>query len=246
VEYSLNHLEDIFKRTVPPSEVAGIIVEPVQGEGGYIVPPKEFHRGLKDICEKHGILYIADEVQAGMGRTGKMFASDHFGVKPDIITMAKGIASGMPLGAVISSEKVMNWVPGAHASTFGGNPVSCRAALATIDLLEKKYIANAASQGKYIMTELAKMMKRHKNIGDIRGLGLMIGVEMVKDRTSKDAAPKLRDAIVDEAFKRGLLLLGCGPNSIRFSPPLIISREEAKQALKIYEEAVTASEKKRL
>ena len=236
----LDQLENkVFKTTVPPNEVAAIIVEPIQGEGGYIVPPPEFHRGLKSIAERHGILYIADEVQTGMGRTGKMFASEHSGVTPDIVCLAKGIASGMPLGAIVASEQVMDWPPGSHASTFGGNPVSCAAALETIALLEEDLIDNAANVGSYLLGLLRDLAARHPLMGDVRGKGLMIGVELVRDPRTKEPAIAERNAIVQECFQKGLLLLGCGVSGIRFCPPLVIDADDAETAVSIFEEVLS-------
>jgi 4-aminobutyrate aminotransferase len=235
---SIEQLENLFKRTVPPDEVAAIFVEPIQGEGGYIVPPAQFHLRLKQIAEKHGILLVADEVQAGMGRTGEMFAMQHFGVEPDIICLAKGIATGLPLGAIIARGELMNWPPGSHASTFGGNPVSCVAALETIALLEEELIENARQVGSYLLQTLRELMADHTLIGDVRGLGLMIGMELVRDRTSKERAAKERDELVDRCFYKGLLLLGCGENTVRFCPPLVISRDEADTAVEIVAEVL--------
>jgi len=235
---SLNQLEDLFKRTVAPQEVAGIIVEPIQGEGGYIVPPPEFHRELRQLCDQHGILYIADEVQSGMGRTGKMFALEHFGVVPDVICLAKGIASGMPLGAIIAKTQIMDWGPGSHASTFGGNPVSCVAALETIHLLEAGLMENARVVGQHLKGRLLELAARHRLIGDVRGLGLMIGVELVRDRTTKEHASTERDEIVQLCFRRGLLLLGCGSSTLRFCPPLVITKEQADVAVGILDEVL--------
>jgi 4-aminobutyrate aminotransferase len=237
---TLNQLEDLFRRTVPPNEVAGIIVEPIQGEGGYIVPPPEFHRELKALAEKHGILYIVDEVQSGMGRTGKMFAMEHFGVVPDIICLAKGIASGLPLGAIIARADLMDWGPGSHASTFGGNPISCVAALTTIELLEESLMANARDVGGYLMQRLNELKDKHTLIGDVRGLGLMVGVELVKNRETKEHASAERDAVVQACFRRGLLMLGCGSSTLRFCPPLVVTREEVDTAVKIIDEVLQA------
>lgn len=239
---ALNQLEDLFHRTVPAEEVAGIFVEPIQGEGGYIVPPAEFHRELKAIAEKHGILYIADEVQTGMGRTGKMFAIEHWGVTPDIVCLAKGIASGMPLGAIVAREEIMDWGPGAHASTFGGNPISCVAALETIHLLEEGLTKNAADVGSYLLRELRELQKRHPLVGDVRGMGLMVGMELVRDRTTLEPAAKERDAVVQAAFERGLLLLGCGQNTIRFCPPLVVTHEQIDTAVGILDEVLSGLE----
>ncbi len=235
---SMHQLEDLFKRTVAPQEVAAIIVEPIQGEGGYIVPPPEFHRELRSLCDQHGILLVVDEVQSGMGRTGKMFAMEHFGVVPDIVCLAKGIASGMPLGAIIARADIMDWGPGSHASTFGGNPVSCVAALETIKLLEDELIANARSVGDHLKGRLNELMAKHKLIGDVRGLGLMIGVELVRDRGTKEPASTERDEIVQTCFRKGLLLLGCGVNTLRFCPPLVVTKEQCDVAVAILDEVL--------
>jgi 4-aminobutyrate aminotransferase len=229
---------DLFKKTVSPDDVAAIIVEPIQGEGGYIVPPPDFHQRLKALAERHGILYIVDEIQTGMGRTGKMFAIEHWGVQPDIICLAKGIASGMPLGAIVAGAHIMDWPPGSHASTFGGNPVSCRAALETIALLEEGLMENAAEMGRLMLERLTELKNQHELIGDVRGMGLMIGVELVKDRATKERAVEARDRVIQACFRRGLLLLGCGENTLRFSPPLLITREEVETALSIVDEAL--------
>jgi 4-aminobutyrate aminotransferase len=230
--------ETLFRTTMPPDEVAAIFVEPIQGEGGYIVPPQEFHKELYRIAKKYNILYVADEVQSGMGRTGKMFAMEHYGVAPDILVLAKGIASGMPLGATIASAQIMDWEAGSHASTFGGNPVSCQAALTTIRLLEKGLMANAAAQGDRMINRLKELQKVYECMGDVRGKGLMIGVEFVKDRETKERAGDWRNFIVKKAFERGLLLLGCGDNSIRFCPALTVTEEEVDVCLSIFEECV--------
>jgi len=230
----------MFGTTVDPQEIAAVIVEPVQGEGGYVVPHPGFLGRLRDLTREHGILLIADEVQCGMGRTGRFFASEHFGLEPDIVTVAKGIASGMPLGALIARADVMQWNDGGHGSTFGGNPVSVAAALATLRLLENGLVDNAAQVGGHLMGALRSRLGSNEVIGDIRGLGLMIGVEVVKDRARKEPAPELRERILEEAFRRGLLLLGCGKNTIRLSPPLVIDREDAEIAASILAEAVAA------
>jgi 4-aminobutyrate aminotransferase len=226
----------LFKKTVPPDEVAAIIVEPVQGEGGYVVPPPGWLQKLRDLTNRHGILLIADEVQAGMGRTGKMFACEHWNVEPDIITAAKGIASGLPLGAMIARADLMDWEPGSHANTFGGNPLACMAALETLKLLENKLLKNATTVGEYFKIKLNELARRFPLIGDVRGLGLMLGVELVKDLTTRIPAPQQRDQIITQAFKRGLLLLGCGESSIRFSPPLIVTKQNVDVAVDILEE----------
>jgi 4-aminobutyrate aminotransferase len=232
----LNQLEDLFKRTVAPQEVAGIIVEPIQGEGGYIVPPPEFHRELRKLCDKHGILMIVDEVQSGMGRTGKMFAMQHWDVVPDIVCLAKGIASGMPLGAIIARANIMDWGPGSHASTFGGNPVSCVAALETIKLLEEELIENSRTVGTYLKDKLGDLKTKRRLIGDVRGLGLMIGVELIRDCTTKEPANTERDEIVQSCFRHGLLMLGCGVSTLRFCPPLVVTKEHCDTAVEILDE----------
>jgi 4-aminobutyrate aminotransferase len=235
----VSELEDrLFKTILPAEEVAAIIVEPVQGEGGYLVPPAEFHQELRRVADKYGILLIHDEIQCGMGRTGRMFASEHFGITPDIVTLAKGIASGLPLAATIARADVMNWPPGSHASTFGGNPVSIAAALTTIELLEQGLIQNAARMGAYMMDRMADWPHRFKYVGDVRGLGLMIGVEMVRDQQTKERAPDLRDRLEFLAFERGLLILGCGPNSIRLCPPLVITKDQADFAIDTLEQCL--------
>jgi 4-aminobutyrate aminotransferase len=238
----LNWIENrLFKTTTPPEEVAAIVVEVVQGEGGYVPAPKEFLHGLRRICDEHGILLVADEVQSGMGRTGKMFASDHYDLKPDIICIAKGIGSGLPIGATVARADLMDWKPGAHASTFGGNPVCIAAALKTIELLERELIANSAEVGAYLQEGLRKLMQKHDCIGDVRGLGMMIGVEFVEDRIAMKAAPELRDRVEMACFERGLIILGAGFNTIRWSPPLILSHENVDVALEIFDEAIAAS-----
>lgn len=237
--YCVHWVEDtLFRTTMPPEEVAAIFVEPIQGEGGYIVPPLEFHKELYRIARKYNILYVTDEVQSGMGRTGKMFAMEHFGVAPDIVALAKGIASGMPLGATLARQEIMDWEAGSHASTFGGNPVSCQAALTTIQLLEESLLANAAVQGEGMIRKLRDMQKNYECMGDVRGKGLMIGVELVKDRTTKERASEWRNKLVRRAFEKGLLLLGCGENTLRFCPPLIVTEEDVDLCLTIFEEAL--------
>jgi 4-aminobutyrate aminotransferase len=203
-----------------------------------VVPPPEFHQKLYDLAKAFGILFVDDEVQSGMGRTGKMMAIEHWGVVPDIVALAKGIASGMPLGATVSQSEVMDWVPGSHASTFGGNPISCRAALTTIDLLEEGLIENAARIGAYMMDKLGELQRQFHLIGDVRGKGLMIGVELVRDRETKEKAIEERGKIIRACFEKGLLILGAGENVIRFSPPLIITQREADTGLTIFEEVL--------
>jgi len=235
----LSYLQnELFRRRVDPDEVAGIFIEPIQGEGGYLPAPAEFLQGLEKICRKHGILLVADEVQSGMGRTGKWWAVDHAGVEPDIICTAKGIASGMPLSAMIARASVMDWTPGAHASTFGGNPVCIAASLATLDLLERSYMANAASMGEWIMRRTADWTERHKIVGEVRGKGLMIGIEFVRDQKTKEKAPDLRNRIVELAFHKGLLILGSGDTTIRLCPPLMIDEEQAEFAVRTLDEII--------
>lgn len=232
----VSYLEDtLFKKTVPAEEVAAVVVEPIQGEGGMVMPPPGYHEMLRELTKRHKILLIVDEVQSGMGRTGRMFAIEHWGVEPDIIAVAKGIASGMPLGAIIARSELVDWGPGAHASTFGGNPVACAAALETIQLLEKKLIKNAAVVGEYLKGRLLELSKKYPLIGDVRGQGLMLGIEFVKNRDTKEPAVEERNKIVQKAFRRGLLLLGCGESGIRFTPALIVARKEVDVAMEILE-----------
>src|SRR5712691_3899745 len=239
---ALNWIENrLFKTTTPPEEVAAIVVEPVQGEGGYVPAPKGFMKGLRRICDEHGILLVFDEVQSGMGRTGKMFAADHYDAKADIVCIAKGIASGLPLCACVARADVVDWKPGAHASTFGGNPVAIAAALKTIELLERELVANAAEVGAYLKSGLEKLMSKHACIGDVRSMGFMLGVEFVKNRATKEPDAEVRDRVEMASFERGLVLLGAGPNSIRWSPPLILTQENADVALEIFDEAIAAS-----
>jgi 4-aminobutyrate aminotransferase len=235
----VNFIEDTLLKTIaPPSEVAAIVVEPIQGEGGYVVPPRIFFDELASLAKRHGILLVFDEVQSGCGRTGRMWAAEHFGAVPDIMAVAKGIASGLPLGATVARADLMTWPPGAHASTFGGNPVACQAALATIALLEDELIENAARMGEYMMGRLRSWPSRFPCVGDVRGLGLMIGVEFVRDQTTREKAPHLRDAIVDLAFQRGLLILGASDNVIRLCPPLVVNRDQCEFALNTLEECI--------
>ena len=239
---ALNWIEErLFKTTTPPDEVAGIVVEVVQGEGGYVPAPRNFLKGLRRICDQHGIMLIVDEVQSGMGRTGKMFASDHFDFKPDIVCIAKGIGSGLPIGACVARADLMDWKPGAHASTFGGNPVCIAAALKTIELLEGGLVQNSAVVGDYLKAELEKLKKKHDCIGDVRGMGLMLGVEFVTDKASNKPAPELRDKVEVACFERGLVILGAGTNTIRWSPPLILTKENVDVAIEIFDQAIAAS-----
>jgi 4-aminobutyrate aminotransferase len=235
--------EKLFKTILPPEEVAAIFVEPIQGEGGYVVAPDNFLRELRAICTRHGILLVVDEVQCGAGRTGKWWAIEHSGVEPDMVCMAKGIASGMPLGICMTRAEVMDWVPGSHASTFGGNPVSIAAALATMDILEREGIENAGRVGEFMLERLRGWTKTHPLVGEVRGRGLMIGIELVKDKATREPAVEARNRVETLAFERGLMLLGCGETSLRLAPPLIISKEEATVALDILEDALTVVEK---
>jgi 4-aminobutyrate aminotransferase len=237
------YIEDkLFKTILPPEEVAAIFIEPVQGEGGYVVAPDNFLRELRSICTRHGILLVADEVQSGAGRTGKWWAIEHSGVEPDIVCMAKGIASGMPLGICMSRAEIMSWVPGSHASTFGGNPLCIAAAQATIDVLEREGLANAARVGEQMLERLHGWKRTHPLVGDVRGRGLMIGIELVKDKATREPVPALRNRAATLAFERGLLILGCGETSLRLCPPLIVSEHEATVALDILEDALNAAE----
>jgi len=244
-EEILEQLENqIFKRLFDPTEVAGIIIEPIQGEGGYVPAPKFFLQELQRICRQHGIMLICDEVQSGMGRTGKMWAHEYAGIEPDILCSAKGIASGMPLGAIIARSSVMNWKPGAHGTTFGGNPVCLAAAIATLDLLEGGLVANAKKIGDYIFAKTADWTKKFRIVGDVRGRGLMIGIEIVRDQRTKERAADLRNAIVDMAFHKGLLILGAGENTLRLSPPLVVDEDQADFAVRTLEECMREGEKK--
>jgi 4-aminobutyrate aminotransferase len=233
----------LFKTILPPDEVAAIIVEPIQGEGGYIIPPPGFLDKLRRLCDKYGILLIFDEVQSGMGRTGKMWACDHVGVAPDILVSAKGIASGLPLGVTVARAELMDWGPGAHASTFGGNPVACAAALETIRLLEEKYIANSARVGEYIMGRIVDWPHKHKLVGHVRGRGLMIGIELVKSQETREPDGEARNRLLERAFELGLLVLGCGESTVRLMPPLMIDREQADCAIDILDRCITELER---
>ena len=238
-------IEDkLFKTILAPEEVAAIFVEPVQGEGGYVVAPTPFMQELRRICDRHGILLVVDEVQSGAGRTGKWWAVEHTGVQPDIVCSAKGIASGMPLGVMMSRADIMDWVPGSHASTFGGNPVCIASALATLDVIEKEgLLANATEVGNHMLKRMADWSSKHRLVGDVRGRGLMIGVEIVRDQKTKEYGADLRDRIVELAFERGILFLGCGPSTVRISPPLIVSKDEADVAIDVLEESIEIASK---
>jgi 4-aminobutyrate aminotransferase len=237
------YIEDqILVHLVSPDEVAAIVVEPIQGEGGYVVAPKQFLERLRAMTQKHGMLLVADEVQSGMGRSGKMFACEHFDIKPDIVAAAKGIASGLPLGVTAARADVMMWPPGAHASTFGGNPVSCAAALATVKLLRETLLKNSETVGAHMIQSLRALADKHPLIGDVRGKGLMIGVELVRDRQTKERATSERDAVVDAMFRRGVLILGAGRNVVRFAPPLVLTKPQSDSIVAIFDAALTEVE----
>src|SRR5215467_9866022 len=237
--------ERVFKTIMPPEECAAIFIEPIQGEGGYLPAPAEFMRELRRICDTHGILLVADEVQSGAGRSGKWWAIEHTGVEPDIVTIAKGIASGMPLGVTLARAEIMDWVPGSHASTFGGNPVCIEAALATMNVLEREGIANAERIGQHIMRRIRRWVDNHSMVGDVRGMGLMIGVEIVKEKQRRLQGHDERDRMVELAFERGVLFLGAGENSIRIAPPLIVTAEQADIAMDVLEECIGIVEKEK-
>jgi 4-aminobutyrate aminotransferase len=231
--------EKLFKTILAPEEVAAIFVEPVQGEGGYVVAPTIFMQELRRICDRHGIMLVMDEVQSGIGRTGKWWAVEHTGVQPDMVCMAKGIASGMPLGITMTRAEIMDWVPGSHASTFGGNPVCVAAALATLDVIEKEnLLEHSAEVGAHMMKRMADWPAKLRLVGDVRGRGLMIGVEIVKDKTTKEYGAAERDLIVEKAFEHGVLFLGCGPSTIRICPPLVVTKEQADVAMDVLEECI--------
>ena len=238
-------IEDkLFKTTLAPEEVAAIFVEPIQGEGGYVIAPTAFMQELHRICDRHGILLVVDEIQSGVGRTGKWWAVEHTGVQPDIVCMAKGIASGMPLGVTVSKAEIMDWVPGSHASTFGGNPVCIAAALATLDVIEReRLLDNATEVGNHMLKRMADWPKKYQIVGDVRGRGLMIGVEIVKDKHTKEHGAAERDRIVQLAFERGILFLGAGPSTVRICPPLVVTRDEADAAIEALEESISIVER---
>jgi 4-aminobutyrate aminotransferase len=236
----LAFIEDqILVHLISPDEVAAIVVEPIQGEGGYVVPPKQFLQRLRELTKQHGMLLVLDEVQSGMGRTGRMFAADHFDIKGDVVNIAKGIASGLPLGVTCARADIMSWPPGAHASTFGGNPVACAAASATIKLLKEQLIANAATVGEHLMNGIRELQHRHDIIGDIRGKGLMIGIELVRNRQTKERAVEERNALVQAMFRRGVLILGAGKNAVRLAPPLVLTKSQADSVVAVMDEALT-------
>lgn len=235
--------EEILTHLLPAEEVAAVVVEPIQGEGGYVVPEESFFPALRQLCDRHGILLIVDEIQSGMGRTGKWWAVENFDTGPDIVCAAKGIASGVPLGAVLAKKSIMTWPSGAHGNTYGGNPLACAAALATIDLIEEEYLQNAAEMGQYTLDALAEIQIRHPHIGDVRGIGLMIGIDFVNNQNTRAPYEAFRDEVVHHSFKHGLLLFPCGASAIRFVPPLCITQEQIDESLQIFEHAITLTEK---
>jgi 4-aminobutyrate aminotransferase len=238
--------EQILGKVLPGRDVAGIVVETIQGEGGYVIPANGFFPALRDLCDKNQILLIVDEVQSGMGRTGKWWGIENFGIEPDIVCVGKGVASGVPLGGIIARKSLVNWTKGSHGNTFGGNPIACAAALATIDLIETEFMQNAINVGEYALDALEEIRTRHHTIGDVRGIGLMIGVEFIKDQETREADQNLRDRIIHLAFEGGLLTLGCGDSTIRIAPPLNITQDEMDEGLRIFEEAVTLAERERM
>ncbi|HEV8399213.1 MAG TPA: acetyl ornithine aminotransferase family protein [Gemmatimonadales bacterium] len=231
--------QELFTKKVPPDSVAAIFVEPIQGEGGYVVPPAGYLQALRELCDRHGILLVADEVQSGIGRSGKMFACEYEGIEPDILLSAKGLGSGMPIGAIIAKESVMKWKPGAHGTTFGGNPVCCAAALATLDIVEQELLPNVNKMGERLIAGARRLAEKHGTIGDVRGRGLMVGVEFVKDRPTREPAPEVPHDLVERAFKKGLLLLGCGKSSLRLAPPLVVDEYDVDTALRIIDECLS-------
>lgn len=239
----LNYIEKVlFATNVPATEVAAVLIEPIQGEGGYLVPPDGFLQGLRALCDRHGILLIMDEVQSGVGRTGKMFACEHWGVAPDIVTVAKGVGSGLPIGLVVAKKTLMEkWQRGAHGNTYGGNPLCCAAALATLDLIEKQYLANAAQVGEYFSGRLRELQNKFDCIGDVRGKGLMLAVELVEDRKTKVPAARLCEAVITQAFHHGLVLLSCGQSTIRFMPPLLITKADVDEAITLLTASLEAA-----
>jgi 4-aminobutyrate aminotransferase len=240
----IDYIEDeLFRSLVSPTDIAGVLVEPIQGEGGYVIPAASFFPRLREVCDKYGILLIADEIQSGAGRTGKWWATQHEGIEPDILCFAKGIGSGFPIGGIVARRELMSWKPGSHGSTYGGNPIASISALATIEVIQREGILEQATEtGEYILDALAEIQTRHRTIGDVRGRGLMVGIEFVKDKGSKQRNPDVRDRVIQQAFESGLLLIPCGPNSIRMTPPLNISRELTDEGLRIFEDALTAVE----
>ncbi len=238
-DYVIDHIrKDLFTTHVAPEDVAAIFVEPMLGEGGYVVPPKEFLVGLRELCNEFGIILVFDEIQTGVGRTGHMWAADYFGVVPDVLLTAKGLGSGMPIGAIVAKQSVMKWESGSHGSTFGGNPVACAAALATLDLVESELAANARKMGERLMAGMRKLQEKHEVIGDVRGVGLFIGVEFVRDRETKEPAKNLVSDLMKRAFRKGLLLLSSGQSVIRIAPPLVIDEYDVDRGLEIFDECL--------
>ena len=235
--------EELFRTCVPPEEVAAVFVEPILGEGGCVVPPDAFLRRLRSLTRKYGILLVVDEVQTGMGRTGRLLAVEHVGVRPDVVAVAKGIASGLPLGATLAPSRLMGWGPGSHASTFGGNPLACAAAMATLDLLEQGLLDNARVMGQYLLEGLQRIQREHPLVGDVRGRGLMVAIELVRDPETREPAAWERDRVVRRCFERGLLVLGAGASAVRMVPPLIVTEEDVDAALTLLDEAVTEVER---
>ena len=230
--------DDLFAQQVDPRDVAAIFVEPVLGEGGYVVPPPEYLESLRKLCDRYGILLVCDEVQCGIGRTGRMFASEYAGIEPDILLSAKGLGSGMPIGAIIAKESVTKWDRGAHGSTFGGNPVSCAAALATLEIVEKELLQNVRTMGERLLAGAKRLATVSERVGDVRGLGLMIGIELVKDRSTREPDEALARSIVQSAFHKGLLLLAAGRSTIRLAPPLVVDAYDVDTGLTIFEECL--------
>jgi 4-aminobutyrate aminotransferase len=231
--------DDLFAKRLDPGSVAAIFVEPIQGEGGYVVPPAGYLRALRELCDRHGILLVCDEVQTGIGRTGRMFACEYEGIEPDVLLAAKGLGSGMPIGAIIAKASIMKWPPGAHGTTFGGNPVCCAAALATLDVVEHELLPNVSKMGDRLLAGARRLQEKSAVIGDVRGRGLMVGIEFVKDRATREPAPELPRDLVTRAFQKGLLLLGAGKSSLRLAPPLVVDEYDVDTALRIVEECLS-------
>jgi 4-aminobutyrate aminotransferase len=232
--------DDLFATRLDPASVAALFVEPIQGEGGYIVPPPGYLKALRELCDRYGILLVCDEVQSGLGRTGKMWACEHEAIEPDILLSAKGLGRGMPIGAIVAKESIMTWQPGAHGSTFGGNPVCCAAALATLDVVQNELLPNVPRLGERLLSGVKRLQEQYRSIGDVRGRGLMIGVECVKDRATREPAPELPHRLVERAFNKGLLLLGAGKNALRLAPPLVVDESDVDTALAILGECLSA------
>jgi 4-aminobutyrate aminotransferase len=236
--HGVSQIEELFQRRLDPRDAAAIFVEPIQGEGGYVVPPTGFLKALRTLCDTHGIVLVMDEVQSGLGRTGKMFACEYEGIEPDVLLVAKGLGSGLPIGGMIAKESVMRWERGAHGSTFGGNPVACAAALATLDLIQGGLMASAAKIGERLLAGLRDLATRHASLGDVRGRGLMIGIEVVKDPKTRQGDPDRVHAVVEAAFRKGLLILGAGPSALRLAPPMVVDETDADTALTLLDAAL--------